>query len=215
MITWDLLIPTIPHRHGKLCAFLEELDKQWQPGFGVLVMRDNLQRPWIQSYAKWQDLTELSRADYISFAGDDDHFAPVFVSKVMERLRERPDYVGFPVRITFDGAPTQWKCEHSLRHSGWGTDGDLMYRDIVHQNPIRRELALLSRWETVSADQDEQWAARLRATGKVKTESWIPEEMYYYQPSPDNFHVQRKPLPVSDILPIPQYHWLTVYDDIN
>lgn len=206
-VTYEILIPTIPHRHAKLCGLLEALAPQVRPGFTVRVMRDNLQRIAIDSYAKWQDLQELSTAEYTSFAGDDDTFAPDFIPRVMEALQSRPDYVGFRVRFP------PWDCQHSLRYNSWGTDRNLMYRDLVHQNPIRRDLALLSRWETVSLDQDEKWAERLRATGKVRTEVWIEEPMYYYQPViGDGMMAPRQPFPLDQIPPLPEYPWLIVHD---
>jgi len=46
-------------------------------------------------------------------------------------------------------------------------------------NPIRRELALLVPFEG-GRGEDFSWAERLRATGRVKTEHFIPEVMYHY-----------------------------------
>lgn len=212
--TWDLLIPTIPHRHETLCRLLAELDRQAQPGFGVRVYRDNLDRPGILSYEKWQDLADSSQADYVSWAGDDDMVAPDFVPRIMAALESRPDYVGFMVRFTLDGV-LQLPVEHSLRNPGWA-DWPRMTRDITHFNPVRRELALLARWGTwKTPGEDADWAAALRATGQVKTEEWIPDEMYYYQrgstPS-GNFWATavRDPVPPEEIKPLPDYPWLTV-----
>lgn len=42
-VTWQILIPTIPHRHDKLAGLLETLDAQMRPGVGVLAYRDNLE----------------------------------------------------------------------------------------------------------------------------------------------------------------------------
>jgi len=214
-MTWDILISTIPHRHEGLCRILAEIDRQWQSGLGVIVLRDNLQLSGKAAYFKWQALTEMSRADYISIAADDDAIATDFVTQVMWALAQDPDYVGFPVQFDLDGERYVPRCEHSLRYGGWGNDGQPMYRDLVWCNPIRRELALLTSWTADSMDQDAQWAARLRATGKVRTEVWIPDIMYYYLPSrADGFETPRTPFPGDAIPPLPQYHWLTVHDNV-
>jgi hypothetical protein len=211
--TWDILIPTIPHRHETLKALLTELDKQAIPGFGVRVMRDNLERRGIASYAKWQDLADSSQADYISYGGDDDWVAPDFVSRVMTALEEeQPDYVGFPVRFTQDGQEMP-PVLHSLRYSGW-QDSPQMTRDIVHQNPMRRELSLLARWGSWGApDEDALWAAAVRATGRVQTEAWIDDPMYWYQRvTHRNFWAttaSAEPFAPADIPPLPEYPWLT------
>ena len=89
MPTWDLLLPTLPHRHDQLCALLAEINRQWQPGLGMLICRDNLQRGGNASYGKWQDLQEWSEADYTSFIGDDDWIAPDFAARI-NRARDRP-----------------------------------------------------------------------------------------------------------------------------
>jgi hypothetical protein len=43
--TWDILICSIPHRDEMLADLLAELDRQHQPGVGVIVCRDNLDLP--------------------------------------------------------------------------------------------------------------------------------------------------------------------------
>jgi hypothetical protein len=210
--SWDILLPTIPHRHEQMCALLAEIDKQHQPGLAMLALRDNLERPGNASYAKWQELTELSSADYISFIGDDDWVAPDFVARIMTALASKPDYVGFPVRYTYNGVP-QVPVEHSLAHSGWLTTSGQLYRDIVHHNPIRRELALLATWRTEQGG-DSLWADDLRATGQVRTEIWIPEPMYYYQETSNSWTRwggPPQPLPEDQIPPMPEYPWLTSY----
>lgn len=222
MTTWDLLLPTLPHRHGQLCALLAEIDRQWQPGLGMLLYRDNLQRPGNASYGKWQDLEEASEADYTSFIADDDWIAPDFVTRVMEAMESKPDYVGFACLYTVNGQP-QMPVENSLRHGRWENGPGMLYRDIVHHNPIRRELALLARWATDHQEADRTWAADLRASGQVKTEAWIPAQMYYYQETSDSSGTGNswtnwrgglpQPLPEPEIKPVPAYHWLTVRDE--
>lgn len=209
MITWDILIPTIPHRDETLRLLLAEVSRQWQPGLGVRVYRDNLERPKIASYAKWQDLLESSEAEYVSWAGDDDFIAPDFVACVFAALASKPDYVGFPVKFTIAGEPQQL-VEHSLRHPHWVDTPQMLLRDIVHTNPIRRELANLAPWEAKLEGEDQAWADRMRATGQVKTEAWIDRPMYYYQPDRQgSFWQDRAPMPEHEIRPLPEYEWLT------
>jgi len=210
MTTWDILIPTIPHRDTTLRLLLEELDRQWQPGLGVILNWDNLERPGLASYAKWGELAAASRADYISFAGDDDMVAPDFVPRVMKAIESQPDYVGFPVRYTIAGE-LQQPVEHSLRYPGWIDSPQMLIRDIVHTNPIRRELALLVPWEAKLPDEDLAWGNRMRATGRVKSEVWIDDPMYYYQPDRrSSFWQSRAPMPEDQIPPVPEYPWLRV-----
>jgi hypothetical protein len=210
MITYDMLICSIPHRDATLRELLAELDRQlhatmWNyiPGIGARIFRDNLETGYGE---KCQALLESSAADYVSFVDDDDMVAPDFVPRVMKALADEPDYVGFPVRWTVDGAPSL-KVEHSLRHPGWQNHGDRLIRDLVHFNPIRRDLALLGTWSG-GYGADFRWAEQVRATGRVRTETWIGEEMYYYRNRPaDTFQTHRQP--AEKIMPLPEYPWLT------
>jgi hypothetical protein len=213
--SWDLLMPTIVHRHDLACALLEEIGRQWQPGLGVLVYRDNLQRKGNASFPKWQALEEMSAADYTSFIADDDWVAPDFVARVMEALETGPDFVGFRYRYTINGEPAR-PVVHSLRYDKWDNDGPVLTRGIGTCNPIRRELALLATWKPLQ-DGDRGWSAALHATGQVRTEAFIDEEMYYYQETSESWSQRREswpdPLPADQIRPLPEYPWLTIRDE--
>lgn len=204
-MTWDILISSIPHRHGQLCGLLKELDSQLPaPGVGARLYRDNLEA----SYgAKAAALLASSSADYVSYIDDDDLPAPDYVARIWEALQQGPDYVGYPVRWTIDGE-LQLPVEHSLRHGRWENRPDMLLRDISEKNPLRRELAQTGLWDG-GYGAEQQWAAVVRATGLVKTEVWIDEPMYYYQySSSDSFTKVRHP--VQALPPLPVYPWLTV-----
>ena len=205
--TWDILVTSIPHRHESLLRLLAELDRQLLPGMrgtvGVLLYRDDLEVPYGD---KTQALIEASTADYVSSVDDDDLPAPGFIAKVLIVLHNRePDYVGFNVRWTRDGVP-QLPVIHSLACGGWNDKPGRLERDITQFNPVRRDLALLGRWEG-GYEAERRWAAEIRATGKCNSEVFIDEELYFYQESSgDTFKTDRKPL--GHMPDIPSYPWL-------
>lgn len=205
--TWDVLIPTIPHRHDRLCRLLDEFRRQWQPGLGVRVLRDNLERPNAESHSKRGELARSSSADYICDVDDDDWIAPDYVMSITQALASRPDYVGFRVNWTRDGEP-YGMARHSLEYKGYGQEDPLWWqRDITHLNPMRRELALLAEW---TGRIDEEWAAQLRDSGQVKTQVMIDRVMYHYRfETDDNFNTPRQPWD-HPMPPLPEYPWLTV-----
>lgn len=204
MSLYDILIPTIPHRHERLCPLLAELDRQMVPGVGVIAWQDNLEA----SYGdKCQGLLEASRADYVAFLDDDDWIAPDYVEAIAAALHGKPDYVGFPVVYTIDGV-AQVPVVHSL-NGDHGYAAECRVSDIVHKNPIRRDLALTGRWSG-GWGADGRWGAEVRATGRVRAEAWIGEPMYHYRYSNDDeFRTPREPLP-GPLPPLPAYEWLTV-----
>ena len=203
MPTWDILTTTIPHRHDTLLALLEEFDRQAVPGFGVILYRDDLEMPYGD---KTQRLIEASAADYVSSVDDDDMIAPGYVEKVMNALfLDQPDYVGFRVRWTQHGQPCR-PVVHSLAFGGWSDGGGQLERDITQFNPIRRDLALLGTWSG-GWEAERRWAAAVRDSGKVKTETFIDEEMYYYQERPgSSFQADRQPM--RKMQKLPDYPWL-------
>jgi hypothetical protein len=206
-VTWDVLICSIPHRHVTLLELLADLNRQWQPGFGALIYRDNLE----DSYgAKTQTLLNRSRTQYVSCIDDDDLLAPDGVARIMAALQAQPDYVGFMVRWTTDGVP-EVPVEHSLAHSNWTNRPDILLRDITQFNPIRRELALLGTWEGGN-EAERRWSSGVRASGKCVSQAWLPDPpVYYYRSSSkDTFKMERFPMPQDQIPLLPSYPWLTV-----
>jgi hypothetical protein len=214
-VSWQLLLPTIPHRHDLACGLLEEIGRQWQPGLSVIVYRDNLQLRGNASYAKWQALQEMASADYTSFISDDDWLAPCFAARIMEALETGPDCVGFRYRYTIDGQPGP-EVVHSLRYGKWDFDGAAYTRPPGHYNPVRREIALLATWEPVQ-DSDRHWAAALLASGRLRAEAFIDEEMYYYRETAESWSRRREswpePLPADQVRPLPEYPWLITRDE--
>jgi glycosyltransferase involved in cell wall biosynthesis len=185
--TWDLLVCSIPHRDEMLRGLLAELDRQHQPGVGVIIHRDNTDLPYGD---KCQLLLDASTADYVNFLDDDDWIEPDYINVIREALDQQPDYVGFNVDFTEDGVK-QVPVYHTLQHSGWVNNPEALYRDINHFNPIRRDLAVQGRWEG-GCGADRNWADQLRGLGCVKTEVYIDRELLHYRHVGGSFTVPQR-----------------------
>ncbi len=197
---WQILIPTIPHRHAKLVALLDVLAAQMDPQVEVLIYHDNLQATYAE---KLQALADAATADYTSHLADDDSVSPVFIPRILEAVKDNPDYVGFYVRYSEHGN-VQGRVIHSLARLGWYTNSQEIVRDLMYYNPLRRELAERVKFRGRACDTE--WADDLRGLEIVENEVFIPEEMYYYQHDvTDDFYVPREPMPVEAIPPHPEY----------
>jgi hypothetical protein len=204
-VTWDILICSIEHRAEMLDDLLAELGLQLLPGVGVRVFRDNLETVYGE---KCQRLLDSSTADYVSFLDDDDWIAEDFIATIVTALEQKPDYVGFKVRYTVDGHP-QIPVFHTLKYSGWVNNPEALYRDIVHFNPIRRDLATQGRWEGGDG-ADRRWADQLRALGIVQNEVYIDRELHHYRNRTwDTFTRSSLQEPLTEHPPLPDYGFVT------
>ncbi len=203
--SWQILVTTIPHRHDRLCRLLALLDSQMRPGVGVLLRQDNIRDGYRRNL---QELMDAATAEYVSAIADDDSVSPDFIPRITEALESRPDYVGFRVRYTENGV-RQKPVIHSLSCGGWQEHGPEFRRDLMYQNPVRREHAQQVKFRGLACDTE--WADDMRALGIVRTEVFIDDELFYYQRDlSDYIATPRQPLPENLIQPLPAYPWLTV-----
>jgi glycosyltransferase involved in cell wall biosynthesis len=204
--TWDILIASIPHRDEMLTQLLAELNRQYQPGLGVIIARDNCD---MQYGDKCQKILDASEAEYVSFLDDDDWIEPDFVSAIYEALGQAPDYVGFQVDYTEDGRKMM-PVYHTLKYRGWVDNPEALYRDIVHFNPIKRELAIQGKWGG-GCGADRHWADQLRDLGIVKTEVYIDRELHHYRKIGRSFSVPER---LAEVPPRPNGYtfvkWLEI-----
>ena len=200
-MTWDILIASIVHRTDMLTTLLREFARQTldYPEVGIRVYRDNLEMEYGD---KCQVLLDSSDADYVSFFDDDDWPADDFIESIVAALAEKPDYVGFNVHYTEDGQEMP-PVYHSLQYDGWANGPDALTRDIVHFNPIRRELAVQGHWSG-GCGADARWVQAIR--GKVKSEVYIPRDMIHYRHVGGSFTVPPK---LEEVPPRPPLDWVT------
>jgi glycosyltransferase involved in cell wall biosynthesis len=178
--TWDILICTIERRTDKLTTLLEALVPQIVPGVGVHILRDNLEHGYCEAC---NALVASAEAEYICFVDDDDMVSPNYVARIVEALESRPDMVGFEERYTVDGV-LQMPVYRDLRAGEWRNEPNALYRDLSQGQPGRLELYRQVRFATDNGTEfgaDQRWVADLRALGIVKTQVYIPEQLYYYQ----------------------------------
>ena len=129
-------------------------------------------------------LRAKSSAEYIMFLDDDDWLAPTFFDRVMPLL-DGIDYIGFQVQCYcthqnwLKYGQTFHSLEYGKRPDPWAREGNRYYRDIVHINPMRRELAIQADFDG-GFGEDSRWATNLRKLGIVKTQHYIDAVMYHY-----------------------------------
>jgi glycosyltransferase involved in cell wall biosynthesis len=177
-MTFQILIPTMPHRQHMLAALFDIILPQIQRHAPrVTYLTDD--GPGTIG-VKRQRMLEAATADYVAFIDDDDRVAPDYLDRILPLLATGPDCVGISVYVTIDGRP--WQPSpiflHSLQYrdnTAWSGDT----RTPHHLCPMRRELALRARFPDMSWGEDYRFA--LGVLPHLHTEAWAgPEPIYFY-----------------------------------
>lgn len=179
--TWAILVPTLGERRALFERLMAGLLPQTEPYGGrvQVVGWFNNGSPSLPKIR--QTMVNGTRADYLSFADDDDLVSPDYVAEIVAALATRPDYVGFQVQCYSDGAPVAL-AHHSLEYGRWKNFPGRYERDISHINPIRTTLARRANFarSRSGAAEDRDWAGQLRRAQVLKSEVFIPRVMYHY-----------------------------------
>jgi hypothetical protein len=179
-VTWDILILTLPERAASLAGVVSILAPQLTDGVSLDV---HVTDTSIGHGDARREVLEHSTAEYVSFVDDDDLVASNYVAEIKRALKSQPDMVGFLAKFTYDGVDMP-PISISLQHGNWLDPVQGSVRDLFQWAPIRRELSLAGGWEGrgIPGDgEDQRWANRLRALGIVKTEVYIPKQLYIYR----------------------------------
>lgn len=130
--------------------------------------------------AKRNELLEAAQGEYVIFVDDDDMVSPFFVSQILTAIKHNPDCCGIEGIITQKNIGPK-KFIHSIQYQDWFEKDEVYYRCPNHLNPIKRQIALEAKFPNQSWQEDKEFSARLK--GKLKTEVYIKEPLYFYYPS--------------------------------
>jgi glycosyltransferase involved in cell wall biosynthesis len=130
--------------------------------------------------AKRNDLLDAAKGDYVTFVDDDDMVSPFYVSSILEAIKQNPDCCGIEGIITQKYIGPK-KFVHSIQHEDWFEKDDIYFRCPNHLNPIKREIALDTKFPDLFYHEDRDFSMKLK--GKLKTEVYIKTPIYFYYPS--------------------------------
>lgn len=179
--TLTIAIATLGQRRDRLARLLRGLMPQVDAAGGrarVVAFWDNGE---IDLATKRQALVEACTTEYLCFVDDDDTVSDDYVPAILAALETRPDFVGLQMMVYRDGSPLK-VAELSLRYDSWHETEERYCRDITHENPMRTEIVRTVdfRHKAPGDPEDAPWAAKLRASGLLKTEVMIDRVLYHY-----------------------------------
>lgn len=137
---WTICVPTVVTRGELFQRLVDRLAPQVEKANGrveVLVFYNNFER---QLGIVRKMLVDDAKGTYVSFIDDDDLVVEDYVETILPLL-DGVDYIGFNVEFWSNGTRVNLPVTHSIKNTGWHEDGNGFYRQGVHTNPVRTELA--------------------------------------------------------------------------
>jgi glycosyltransferase involved in cell wall biosynthesis len=185
----SILIATVPERRVPLWHLRTELDKQAQ-GKPVEILEEltpRTHRGGPSIGAKRQTLLERAQGEYVVFIDDDDKVAPTYLEDILQAIEQKPDCIGFEIEVHGLSRKPQ-VASGSNRWEAWAekVGGYDYVRTIYHKNPVRREIALQIGFKDMCFGEDHDYSQRLKASGLLKTEVYIPKRLYIYRYKHEN-----------------------------
>jgi glycosyltransferase involved in cell wall biosynthesis len=173
----SILTVTMHQREGVFRNLAKVLKAQSNPEIEMLAVCDNGE---LSIGAKRNQLLEAAKGDYVVFVDDDDMISPFYIKGILTAIQTNPDCVGIEGIITLTNIGPK-KFVHSLQYEDWFEKDEIYYRCPNHLNPIKREIALDTKFPEISWQEDKSYSERLK--GKLKTEVFIKGPIYFYYPS--------------------------------
>lgn len=127
-------------------------------------------------------LMARAKGEYLCFFDDDDIPSIDYVEQILKGLESNPDCCSLRGLITIDGGEPE-VFEHSIKYDIWKTNdtGIVKYeRPPNHLNTVRSSIAKQIPYAEINHGEDHQWSTDLKASGLIKTESYIDSVIYNY-----------------------------------
>ena len=178
-IKLSILICHLQTRKNFYKRLLIRLAMQMSPEVEILTETDD---GTLSVGEKRNKLLENAIGDYICFIDDDDMISEDYIPLILKAIEHEPDVVGIHLYHIEDGKLVG-KTEHSLSHKNWSENHigffKRYYRNPNHINPVKRTLALKTKFPLISFGEDKEYSKNLLPL--LKKEVFIPEYIYQYR----------------------------------
>lgn len=131
--------------------------------------------------SKRNALLDKANGQYVAFVDDDDEVAPNYLKELMRGIDSGADCCSLKGIIDDRGAEKVFI--HSLKYKAYADNGTFYERYPNHLNCMRADIAKQFRFPEINHGEDTDWATQIHNSGLLKTEYWIDDVMYYYNPS--------------------------------
>ena len=183
----SICIATVPDR-ADMFATLTTFIKN-QPGFhdNCEIVSNASERGTISIGHKRNLLNQQAKGEYVVHIDDDDFVPDFYVSAMLQALEKNPDCVGHyelveglnkvpQIGIWTNESPKWMDGNEAMRR--WSVS---YVRTPFHKTAMRREIALQVPFNDLTFGEDHEFSIRLKQSGLIKTEVFIPKVMQFYR----------------------------------
>lgn len=173
----SILICTTYDRRPLFNVLYEHILAQCTDEVEVLFEEDNKE---ISVGAKRQKLLDRAQGDYVVFHDSDDWCPDYYVDEILKAISKEPDSIGFEISCTGTEGKT---ASASNKWKDWkDNEGGFDYvRTPYQKTPVKREIALAIGYKDMRWGEDFDYSKRLKQSGLIKSEVYIPKVMYMYR----------------------------------
>ena len=181
-ILWTIGILHLPKRKQSYDALVAELTKQINQSNAndIVEIITETDDGNISVGAKRNKVLDRANGVYVCFIDDDDMVTPIYVSKILNALKNNPDVVELVGFLPHHNLP----FIHNLNCGGHFRKDGIQFRTPNHLNTIKTEIARKIRYVEISHGEDQDYSHRLWQSRLMKTEELIHDRMYIYQFNP-------------------------------
>lgn len=172
-----ICLPTIETRKPQFMALENYIRKQLTSDVEIVSLCDNKE---ISIGSKRQKLLEMAQGRHVVMIDDDDEITEDYVSSIVAGLSGDPDCVGF--QIECHGMPGKL-ANVSNKYRDWAEneDGFDYVRTPYYKVPIRLQFCRQIGFSDMRWREDHDFSKRLKDSGLVKSEFYIPRVLYKYR----------------------------------
>jgi glycosyltransferase involved in cell wall biosynthesis len=181
-ILWTIGILHLPKRKQLYDLLINELNKQIQEcnAKDIVEIVTETDDGNLSVGAKRNNVLDKANGEYVCFIDDDDMITPIYVSKILNALKSKPDVVELVGFLPHHNLP----FIHNLNCGGHYRKDGIQFRTPNHLNTIKTEIAKKIKYIEISHGEDQDYSHRLWNSGLMKTEELIHDRMYIYQFNP-------------------------------
>jgi glycosyltransferase involved in cell wall biosynthesis len=171
-------IPTVIGREARFAKLRSFVDRQiGDLPVELISLCDNKE---ISIGEKRNRLLHMAEGTYVVMIDDDDWVADTYIFDILQALQSEPDGVGFQIRCSGTKGVT---ADASRRYTDWAdkVNGFDYVRMPYQKTPILTRIAREIGYKDMRFGEDYDYSCRLRDSGLLVTEAYIPKVLYYYR----------------------------------